>query len=137
MRNLILATIFVSFSANAEWVPPPSTIAVENSALLTWVAPSTRIDGSPLDKSSIAGYDVAYGTVDLGSQPQLITGITTENTQVLNLLPGAYKFYVRVVDTDGLESEWSTPVYKTIPKTINPDSPSSVSVTINIKITTE
>ena len=93
------------------------TIAVQQSAngtaTLSWTAPTTRADGSPL--TNLAGYKVRYGNA-AGSYPTTITlsnaGITTYVVE--NLTPGTYYFVLASYDTTGLESADSSPASKTI-----------------------
>jgi hypothetical protein len=93
------------------------TIAVQQSAngtaTLSWTAPTTRADGSPL--TNLAGYKVRYGNAS-GNYPTTITlsnaGITTYVVE--NLTPGTYYFVLASYDTTGLESADSSPASKTI-----------------------
>jgi hypothetical protein len=94
------------------------SIAVQQSAdgtaTLSWTAPTTRSDGSPL--TNLAGYKVRYGNA-VGNYPTTITisnpGITTYVVE--NLASGTYYFVLASYDTDGLESANSSPASKTIP----------------------
>ena len=96
---------------------PAFSIAVEQaslgSATLSWVAPTTRVDGSPL--GNLAGYRIRYGTAP-GSYPNQLEipnpGITS--CVVENLPAGTYFFVAVAYDSAGLESESSAPVSKTI-----------------------
>ncbi len=96
---------------------PAFSIAVEQaslgSATLSWVAPTTRVDGSPL--GNLAGYRIRYGTV-AGTYPNQLEipnpGITS--CVVENLPAGTYFFVAVAYDAAGLESEGSAPVSKTI-----------------------
>jgi hypothetical protein len=93
------------------------TIAVQQSAngtaTLSWTAPTTRADGSPL--TNLAGYKVRYGNA-AGNYPTTITlsnpGITTYVVE--NLTPGTYYFVLASYDAAGLESVDSSPASKTI-----------------------
>lgn len=83
-----------------------------NSATLTWDAPTTNEDGTPLN--DLAGYNIYYGT----SSGVYTTTIPTENIityTVGNLIPGIYYFVVTAVDTSGNESNYSNEVNKAIP----------------------
>lgn len=83
------------------------------SATLSWSAPSTRTDGSPL--SNLAGYRIRYGTSS-GSYPNTIQlanpGLTT--TVVPNLPPATWYFVLSAYDSAGFESAQTAPVTKTI-----------------------
>jgi hypothetical protein len=97
---------------------PAFSIAVQQSgngsATLTWSAPTTRTDGSPL--TNLAGYKVRYGNA-AGIYPTTITlnnpGITSY--VVDNLASGTYFFVLASFDSDGVESDNSSPASKTIP----------------------
>ena len=83
------------------------------SATLSWQAPTTRTDGTPL--TNLAGYRIRYGTAP-GSYTNLLTiangGITS--AVVEGLPPATYYFVASAYDTTGAESSNSSPVSKTI-----------------------
>jgi hypothetical protein len=87
--------------------------AAMGSATLSWQAPTTRTDGSPL--TNLAGYRIRYGT-SLGSYPNMIDipngGLTS--AVVESLPPATYYFVVSAYDTTGAESNNTSPVSKTI-----------------------
>lgn len=96
---------------------PAFSIGVEQaslgSAMLSWVAPTLRDDGSPL--TNLAGYRIRYGTSP-GSYPNQLQisnpGITS---CVIEGLPaGTYYFVASAYDTNGQESGYSAVVSKTI-----------------------
>ena len=82
-------------------------------ATLSWTAPSTSVDNSPL--TDLAGYRIHYGT-SVGSYPNKKTinnsGVTT--AMVENLAPGVWNFVVTAFDTSGNESAFSNVASKTI-----------------------
>jgi hypothetical protein len=83
-------------------------------ANLSWVAPSTYTDGSPISLSNIAGYNVYYGTTNGGPytyqihEPSLPTSAT-----VLVPTRGTWYFVVTTVDILGEESAYSNQGSKT------------------------
>lgn len=87
--------------------------AAIGSATLSWQAPTTRTDGSPL--TNLAGYRIRYGT-SVGSYPNLIDipngGLTS--AVVGNLPRATWYFVVSAYDTTGVESNYSSPVSKII-----------------------
>ena len=96
---------------------PAYSISVEQaslgSATLSWMAPTQRIDGTPL--ANLAGYRIRYGTApgSLSNQVQIPNpGITS--CVVENLPPGTYYFVAIAYDSLGLESAPSATVSKTI-----------------------
>ena len=88
-----------------------STDPVLNTAsavTLTWDAPLTRIDNTPLPTSEIAGYRIYYGAKE-GDYPYLIDlndGTATQVT-ITDLSPGTYFFVITAYDPNGLESTYS------------------------------
>lgn len=97
---------------------PAFSIAVQQaangSATLSWDAPTTRTDGSPL--TNLAGYRLRYGNSS-GNYPNTITitnpGLTSY--VVNNLASGTWFFVLAAYDSAGLESSNTNPVSKTIP----------------------
>lgn len=92
-----------------------------NSAILTWEAPTTNIDNTPL--TDLKGYKIYYGldTEDYKKEIDIEAGTCrdledkTECTFTIeNLDPGNYSFYVTAHDTSGNESEPSNTQSKTI-----------------------
>ncbi len=83
------------------------------SATLSWQAPTTRTDGSPL--TNLAGYRIRYGTAS-GSYPNVITipngGLTS--AMIENLPAATWYFVVSAYDSTGAESANTSPVAKTI-----------------------
>jgi hypothetical protein len=96
---------------------PVYSIAVQQasmgSATLSWQAPTTRTDGTPL--TNLAGYRIRYGTAQ-GSYPNVITiangGVTSAVVQ--NLPPSTYYFVASAYDSTGAESTYSNAVSKMI-----------------------
>ena len=92
-------------------VPPPSDPPAMGAATLTWAAPSTNVDGTPL--TSLAGYKVYYG-----STPDSFASVDvgyTSTYQVVGLAKGqTYYFAVTAYDSNGNESDLSTIVSKVV-----------------------
>jgi len=88
--------------------------AASGSAALSWNAPTTRTDGSPL--TNLAGYRLRYGNSP-GNYPNTITisNPTITSYVVGNLASGTWYFVLAAYDSAGLESSNSDPVSKTIP----------------------
>jgi uncharacterized protein YfaP (DUF2135 family) len=90
-----------------------SSVGATRVATLTWNAPATNTDGSPV---TLAGYKIYYGTsshaytqsVDVAN-----TG-TTPVTYTLNLSQGIFYFAVTAINTEGQESDYSNEVSKII-----------------------
>lgn len=92
---------------------PPFSIEVQQNgqgvASLSWTAPTTNADGSPL--LDLQGYVIYYGTQS-GQYPNSVAvdnaGLNT--FVVTNLAPGTYFFAVVAVDADGNQSDFSNEV---------------------------
>lgn len=83
------------------------------SATLSWDAPTTRTDGTPLQ--DLAGYAILYGRMS-GTYDYRID---VDNPGVLtyvveNLVPGEWYFALIAYDADGTESDYSNEVTRTI-----------------------
>ena len=85
-----------------------------NTATLSWEAPTTNLNGTPLN--DLAGYKVYYGvesgnyaeTIDVGATSCQEVGLKTECTTTIdNLNTGKYYFAVTAYDTSGNESSFS------------------------------
>lgn len=93
-------------------VTPPTT-ASTGSASLSWTAPTSNTNGTPI--TDLAGYHIYYGTT-AGSLDTFIDvpgGATTEY-EISNLASGTYYFTVTAYNSLGLESAASNQASKTI-----------------------
>jgi hypothetical protein len=96
----------------------PFTLVVEatpvmSSTTLSWIAPSTRTDGSPLSLSEIDGYRIYMGDSETALAPVMdINDQTLNQYTVTNLTNGTHYFSVTAYDTDGNESAYSNIVMK-------------------------
>ncbi|MCG7898729.1 MAG: hypothetical protein JAY99_04710 [Candidatus Thiodiazotropha lotti] len=82
---------------------------------LSWVAPSTRTDGSFLDLSELAGFKIYSGPSS--NNLELIADIEDSHStsyDLSSMTPGSYFFGVVAYDTDGLNSPISDRIEKTI-----------------------
>ena len=79
------------------------------SVSLSWVAPTTRSDGTPLSMSEIAGYTLYYGSSagNYSNSIQIDDPFTTSVTMA-DLPVGTYYFVMTTRDVDGQESGYST-----------------------------
>jgi len=85
------------------------TSAFHGSALLTWTAPNTNTDGSPL--TDLAGFRIYYGSTSGGPYPNMvpINNASVNSHQIDNLSAGAYYFVITALNTSGEESAYSDP----------------------------
>lgn len=86
-----------------------------NSALLSWTAPLTRVNGDSLAMGEIAGFEVVYGTDSANLDQSLAIGdASVEELLVDELAAGTWYFAIRTLDTDGNRSQLSEVVNKQI-----------------------
>jgi hypothetical protein len=108
-----------TITATSGNVSGTTTLTVEAMGVvtLTWDAPTTYTDASPLDPlTGLSTYKIYYGTA-----PNMYTQVvtianpgTTTITESLNLAGGTYYFVVTTVDISGAESNYSNEAIKTI-----------------------
>ena len=90
---------------------PGTPVPETGSATLSWAAPSTNVDGTPI--SALGGYKVYYG-ITPGVYTSLDVG-PVSSYQVSGLTKGQmYYFTVTAYDANGNESDYSTVVSKII-----------------------
>jgi len=130
---LVFVLTLVSFGA-AQAAPATST--------LSWDAPTTRVDGTPLQATQIEEFRVYHG-IDIGENPLAIgpeyTAVSGENATDITIdltprpEPYVISFAITTVDRDGLESALSETVSKTfdVDSTADPAAPTSLQFTIN------
>ena len=92
--------------------------ATANTAVLSWSAPSTRVNGGGIDMGELDKYVIRYGQ-DMDSLSfEVVLGDAAafpEMSYIIeNLDAGTWYFTIQVQDTQGLISEPSEPVSKHI-----------------------
>ena len=116
----------------------PAAHAAPATSELSWTAPTTRVDGTPLDPTDIAEYRVYY-TINgepQGVDPIVVSGTSASETVTLELTPRVepyvISFAITTVDTAGLESAQSETVSKTfqVDSTAAPSAPTNLQFTI-------
>ena len=108
---------------------------------LSWDAPTTRVDGTPLQATQIEEFRIYHG-IDIGPDPLAIgpeyTAVSGENATdiTIELVPRAdpyvISFAITTVDRDGLQSVLSDTVTKTfdVESTAKPNAPTSLTFTV-------
>ncbi len=90
----------------------------ERSAVLSWSAPASRVNGEQLSAQDLSQYVIRYGqdVEDLNQQIVIENagGLLNLSHEVTGLAEGTWYFTIQVQDTAGLLSEPSEPVSKTI-----------------------
>ena len=120
------------------------TLAVQAApatSTLSWTAPTTRVDGTPLQATQIEEFRVYHG-IDIGPDPLAIgpeyTAVTGENAAEITIdltprpEPYVISFAVTTVDRDGLQSVLSDTVSKTfdVKSTAKPNAPTQLRFTV-------
>ena len=97
--------------------PSPAPTPSPHSVSLSWTAPTTRADGTPLTASQLSGYRVYYtasGTPANADTMIPISGGSKTSTTVALPAAGEYAFAITAIDQSGLESSFSDPVSVTV-----------------------
>jgi hypothetical protein len=104
-----LAPFAISVVAAAPPPPPPPT---SFSATVSWAAPTTNVDGTPL--TDLSGYKVYYGTNSQALDRMVQIGSASTTRQVVsNLTAGTWFFAVSALNATGLESSLSAIAQRT------------------------
>lgn len=95
----------------------PEPAPITGFVKLSWRAPLTRVNGESLAMGEIDKYIVRYGTVH--NIKEMSAEETVEDGQAMafeiaGLGEGTWYFAMRTIDTNGLESDWSVSVSKSI-----------------------
>ncbi len=95
-----------------------------SATTLTWTAPTTNSDGSPL--TDLAGYNLYYGTSSGNYTNTIHVGNAT--TYTLNLSVGSYYFVATAYNSLGVESSDSNQVVKTVLADTTPPNVTALSI---------
>jgi hypothetical protein len=119
LRLVGVSLLIASLLAGCQADPTVATVAVSHSststssATVSWQAPITNTDGSPL--TDLAGYNIHYGTsADDMNQTIALTGVGIQTYVIDGLTSGTWYFAVQAVASDGDKSALSEIVSKTI-----------------------
>jgi hypothetical protein len=82
------------------------------SATLSWSAPTTNTDGSPL--VNLAGYKIYYGTSSNSLSSSISVSIGLSTYVISNLSSGIWYFAISAMNSSGVESSLSSIASKTI-----------------------
>ncbi|MBK8307042.1 MAG: fibronectin type III domain-containing protein [Gammaproteobacteria bacterium] len=97
------------------YLRPVFSSEASRSATLSWSVPTTRANGSALAFGELAGYEIYITTEKSGTSKVIeIKNPQKISHNVSDLSPDTYHFAVSALDTNGLVSELSAVVTKTI-----------------------
>ena len=90
-------------------------VAATGNMDLSWAAPVSRADGTPLSLADINGYRIYFGA-SAGNYTESveIADGTALSTTITNIPVGTYHVVMSTYDVDGRESEHSSSIIKTI-----------------------
>lgn len=97
--------------------------------ILSWVNPTQYVDGTPLDTSAVAGYEISYDGIGAVGVPLHGLGTTFDMNSLdayTALKHGPHSVAIDIVMSDGSKSAFSNAV--TFPVVSTPNPPSSLSV---------
>ena len=98
---------------------PKASNSAARQATLSWMAPSSRADGTGLSRQHLASYEIRYGTNadDLNRLAVFdrAAGLIDMSYTIENLSDGTWYFTIQARDDNGLLSSPSEVVSKTIP----------------------
>ena len=107
-----------SESAGTQTGANSETSSPERSAVLSWSAPLTRVNGESIPMGELDRYVIRYGQdADQLSEEVVVTNAQAEaemSYEVSGLDAGTWYFTIQVQDTNGLISEPSDIVSKSI-----------------------
>lgn len=115
--NIVIAVTDGKASASlpAFAIRVDATTVQTGSLTLSWKAPVTRADGTPLSLADINGYRIHYGKSagDYTSHVDLVDG-TAQQVTLTDLPLGTYYLVMMTYDVTGLESGYSSEVTKKV-----------------------
>jgi hypothetical protein len=112
LAGIILVAIAAYCGGGGGGNVDSSVSNVAGSATLSWVAPQTYVDGSPLG-DALGGFKVYYGTSSRNYTN--VEDVGTATTYVVaGLSPATYYFAVTAYDRSGRESDYSNEVSKEV-----------------------
>lgn len=123
-------SVALSGSQALPIVTAPTTLTLTcpsatGSAIVSWIAPITNIDGSPL--IDLAGFNVWYGLSPTTLNTKVSAPLATSTSQTVAIPPGLTYFAVTAVNTAGINSAFSNIKSKQVVA----DSPGIATLPIN------
>src|SRR6056297_1882530 len=123
-KSYILYGLLAAIGLCIGLLAGPLAAQESTSPALFWNPPETRTNGAVLSATEIGGYEICAETEErlaaCATPLPVGAGTTSVPVESLDLGPGQWYFKVRVQDTDGLVSAWSTTVPHFIQALPNP-----------------
>lgn len=101
-----------SSAANTTTSDPSITTQVAGPVNMSWTAPKARQDGTTLDITEIAGYEIRYKLANSASFTYISINDAWTNTYNFAWLEGNYVFQIAAFDKNGLYSDFVNVVSK-------------------------
>lgn len=98
-------------ASNEEPVSEPDVVeeVITGNATISWVAPITRADGSPISLSEIKEFKIYHGNASGEYTNSVVISDPSQTSHVIDSLEaGTHYFVLTTIDTDGLESSYSS-----------------------------
>lgn len=90
----------------------------DRTAVLSWEAPATRVNGEAISDDDLVQYEIRYGTdpasLDKSVVVSNVQGLISVSYEIEDLPDGTWYFSILAQDVNGLVSPPSSPVSKTI-----------------------
>ncbi len=129
-KCLLVIMLLITITGCGGQVSTPSTTSTSGgtqngtlytgNAILSWSAPSTYSDGSPLSTTNIKGYRVysrpPSGAFNPGIYYYVSAPATSASVKNLSLPVGQYYFAVTTMDISDVESGFSSEVFADLSK---------------------
>lgn len=128
MRKIV-SFLFGLISVFLVYTVAQTTTVSPNSATVSWIAPTTNTDGTPVG-NQLANYVVYYGTSISSLNSYVTINVPATTTTITSLPSGTWYFGVEAVNTSGIPSAMSNIASKTIAVASNetPNAPTGLTV---------
>lgn len=136
-----MKTLLTALCVLAMTLVGNAALAAEATSTLSWTAPTTRVDGTPLVPAHIEEFRIYYG-IDISNSPLAIgpdyTAVSGENAADITIdltprpEPYVISFAITTVSRDGLQSVLSETVTKAfdVESTAKPNAPTQLMFTV-------
>lgn len=106
MKRVFFAAAVLLLVGNAA-----ARMPILASPCFTWEPPTKREDGAALAPHEIKGFVLRWVRTNSAKNAESIGSLRTGNKACYNFAySGQYQFFIKTVDADGLESQWSPPL---------------------------